>query len=138
MAAVKQQDPYVEVAQYLDYLKSCLKLHNWRIDLSRNPCSGDALAECEYPKDQRRAVISLSDQWWTEESPKVQVHVLLHELTHCQTAPLEWNAQGVRETMGYGGEFWYRAYNAQEELLVDDLAAVFSDLVEIPSKPFRK
>ena len=119
--------------KYLAGLAKQMRLSEWDIFLTADPCEDEHAATVSCVPGRKIAHISVSADWFDTE-PSKQRHVLVHELIHILADP---EFQLIEETLptmvGSVGYFPFeKAFRNLHEHSVDALASVLAQHFPLP------
>lgn len=81
----------------LEYWQAALNLDNWRVELSDAPAKDGAYATVQWDRENRLALVLLTDRWPKAPTKEQISRLALHELLHVLLADLCSAAAGGEE-----------------------------------------
>lgn len=122
--------------RYVAILQPLLRLHQWTIEVQfQYPNSESAIAESDVVRGRWLGTIRFNDvhfQHPPEEQRNTVVHELLHIVT-CNERRVVWEAYEC-EVPGEKKSVAWKAYDFEQEMVMDHLAAVLAPFLPLPPK----
>lgn len=121
------------VLGYVNELAQALRLRDWDFEIAEEPASDDACAEIACAAGQKRARITLSATFFTNDGPW-QRQTLVHELIHCHLAHTRQLASDSAAHLRgkAAGAAFFTGINLALEYATDGMADAFAPFVPLP------
>lgn len=122
------------VVRFAAWILTCLRMANWRVDLSPEPSDEDAIAEVNCVEGRHVATVALASDW-KDRPDEERMNAVIHEMMHVVHYRLTHHMYSHLEKGGFvpdaTREIMWEGTRIEAEFMADHLAGAFSQWVAV-------